>query len=65
MRLPLIAARGFESHPLRHMKYEVLYEVQDFFFLSDEERGLRVWCESFFVLREGVWSFACGADFFA
>ena len=33
MRLPLIAARGFESHPLRHMKLEVLYVVQDFFFL--------------------------------
>ena len=41
MRLPLIAARGFETHPLRHMKLEVLYDVQDFFFLPkwDWERS--------------------------
>lgn len=39
MRLPLIAARGFESHPLRHMKIEVLYNVQGFFFLPNRGRG--------------------------
>ena len=42
MRLPLIAARGFESHPLRHMRSEVLYDVQGFFFFAQIEDG-RVW----------------------
>lgn len=40
MRLPLIAARGFESHPLRHMKIKSCTLCKTFSFAQGGDRGV-------------------------